>query len=671
MAVSVLATTWVGLSVAASSAQEALTVRAVSPRAGLLFTDSEPVDVRVAVSRAAGPVTVEYTVAESEGPWQESGRAELAQLDGGAGEKPLPLALPGRGLYHLELTARDANATAQAETWIAVVFTPSPPSPDSPWGIFHAPDGTRKDDPQRGRDLALSHRLLGASWSRLNFWAFSFGKVTVTEGPDPQVTADYSLWKDLARALRDEGISIMGEIAQCPRELSSRPDDTESKGDAGPIHNRVKPADYALWDQLMERVAADFREEIGVWEIWNEANLQETYWTGTVEDFAELVKHTSAALRRGNPDARIAAAGFVGGHAFADRLFELGMGRDIDILSVHYTDENPHWIEQWSVLLEKHNLDLPIWNTEERSEIPLRNLSSPIERSFKFIHVLIGYPDFRPLVRKDLTVLPAGIEFSVGAHCIGTAEFVGLSDKVPGWDTRLFRRGEETIVTFDRAPIAAFFTEVPSVTLELEPLRADPPTLTDAWGRSRELEIRDGRCEVALVSAPLFLNGCRTVEVVGVASQQAGPMVVAEAEKGRWSQAWGVSPKGNFSGGATLDIWSDEDPGDEGYWIEVDLDVPAGGPYELLFSGNGLSRLKAPRSLSPFTWSLDGGDEQVADDGLPTLPGYAALGEPPSLLGEVVLSEGKHTFRLELTGRRDVPDQRWALWVDAIVLRSK
>ena len=614
---------FVGLAIAAAG-QDGLAVRPVSPRAGLLFTDSEPVDVRVAVTGAAGPVKVEYKLAESEGPWQASGEVALEQLEAGAAEKRLPLELPGRGLYHLELTAKDNRGSAEAETWIAVVFTPDPPDPESPWGIFHAPDGARLDNPQRGRDLAQSHRLLGASWSRLNFWAFSFGQVTVTGGPEPTVTADYALWKELARALRNEGIFIMGEVAQCPRELSSRPDEDEVVGDAGPVYNRVKPADYALWDQLMERLAADFRDEIGVWEVWNEANLADRYWTGTVEDFAELVRHTSAALRRGNPDARIAAAGFVGGHDFADRLFELGMGEDIDILSVHYTDENPHWIKQWSDLLEKHGLDLPIWNTEERSEIPLRNLSGPIERSFKFIHVLIGYPDYRPLVRKDLTVLPAGIKFSVGAHCIGAAEFIGLSDEVPGWNTHLLQRGDETIAAFDRAPVA-----------------------------------------------PLFLNGCRSVEVVGVASERAGPMILAEAENGRWSGAWNVSPKGNFSGGATLDIWSDEDPGDEGHWVEVKLDVPADGTYELIFSGNGLSRLDEPRSLSPFSWSMDDGEEHVADAALPPVEGYAALGESPSLFGEVDLTEGRHTFRLKLTARRDQPDQHWALWVDAIVARPK
>jgi hypothetical protein len=648
------------------SAQETLTVRATSPRRGLLFTDSEPVDVSVTVGNATGPVRVEYSVSESEGPWQQIGHLRL----GDRATRRLPLTLPGRGLYRLVLTARDDRAAAEAETWIAVVFTPEAPDPASPWGIFYAPDGTSPDNPQRGRDLAVSHRLLGASWSRFNFWAFSFGEVTVTEGPNPRVMADYSLWKALARGLRDEGISILGEIAQCPRELSSRPNEAEQQGDAGPVYNRVRPADYALWDQLMEQVAADFREEIGVWEIWNEANLPDLYWTGTVEDFAELVRHTSAALRRGNPDARIAAAGFVGGHDFAARLLELGMGEDIDILSVHYTDEHPEWINQWSALLKQHSLDLPIWNTEERSEIPLRNLSGPVERSFKFIHVEIGYPDYRPLVRKDLTVLPAGVRFSVGAHCIGTAKFARVSDQVPGWETRFFQRGEETVVSFDRAGSGPFETGVPTVTLAVTPLIAGrAPTLTDTWGRSRRLPLRDGRCLAALVSAPAFLNGCRSVEVIDATSEGSGGLIVAEAEKGRWSPGWIALPKEGFSGGATLDLWSDGDPGEDGYWIEVDLDVPAEGRYEVIFSGNSLSRLKTPRSLSPFIWRLDGGEEHLADGALPALGEYLGLTESPTSLGEVTLTHGKHTFRLMLTDRREAPDQNWALWVDAIVLR--
>ena len=147
--------------------------------------------------------------------------------------------------------------------------------------------------------------------------------------------------------------------------------------------------------------------------------------------------------------------------------------------------------------------------------------------------MLIGYPDYRPLVRKDLTVLPAGIHFSVGAHCIGTAEFAGLSDRVPGWETRFFRRGDELIGTFERMAVAAFTADIPTVTLAVVPQDGYKPALTDAWGRSHELEIpATGVAKSTLTSTPLFLNGCREFEALDVASRQDEAMVVAEAEKG-------------------------------------------------------------------------------------------------------------------------------------------
>ena len=38
-------------------------------------------------------------------------------------------------------------------------------------------------------------------------------------------------------------------------------------------------------------------------------------------------------------------------------------------------------------------------------------------------------------------------------------------------------------------------------------------------------------------------------------------------------------------------------------------------------------------------------------------------------LGAVALMRGRHSFRLRLTGRRDQPDQNYALWFDAVALR--
>jgi len=646
-----------------------LTLRVVSPRAGLLFTDSEPVDVRARVAGGPGPTTVSYTVAESGGPWMAKGTLAFPAA---GGEKRLPLDLPGRGLYKLTLAATSGDAKAQAETWVAVVFTPPEPDPASPWGIFYTPHiWFNKGNANGARDAALSHRLLGASWSRLNFWAHSFEKVALAGG---KVKAEYPMWKSYARALRDQGISIFGEIAQCPRELSSRPDDTAVVGDAGPVWCRVKPRDYALWEQLIENLARDFRREIQVWEIWNEPNLPNRYWTGTLEDFATHIEHTSRAFRRGNPEARIAAGGFVHDIAFADRLFQLGMGRHIDILSVHYTDDRPDEIGRWRNLLAKHELELPIWNSEESSAIPLRNLASPIERSFKFIHVQIGYDSYRPLVRKDLTVLPAGIAFSVGAHCIGSAKCIGATDAVPGYDVLFFQRGEEVVGAFDRnqqtGSTRLFGPSALAATLVAEPLDGRKPAVTDTWGRSRPLEIRNGRASLPLADATVFVNGCRRLEVVESVAGAPTRIPVVEAESGRWSAGWSANAKAGFSGGRILELWKKEEPDAAGYWAQLTFRVPAAGRYELLFSGNSPARLAPPPSISPFVWRIDDRKPVAPHAALPVQQGVPGAPEGLSTLGTVDLKAGDHTFRLTLTGRRKQYDTCYAMWFDAIALRA-
>lgn len=653
---------------------EPLTVSVVSPRPGLLFTDSETPQVSVAVGNAPAEVRVEYSLHETDGPWETTGTVSVPVTDG-RGEAPLPLALPGRGLYPLTVKATCGEITAEASTSVAVVFTPPAPDPASPWGIFFSPPAWVKTETESDPAAAAqSHRLLGAAWSRLNFWAGSFGKITIAKRDGkPYVTGDYAngKWKQYAKALRAEGISIMGEIAQCPSALSSKEGDRLSDhGDAGEMQNRVKPRDYAEWDSLMENLARDFSEEIQYWEIWNEVNLVGGYWAGTQEELLELVQHTSAALKRGNPNAKVLGCGFVGGLDYADRMLELGMGKYIDILSVHYTDESPGIVEKWRELLDKHGLKIPIWNSEERSEAPLYNLSSEIQRSFKFMHIHTGYEAFRLLVNADYTARPPAIWYSVGAHCIGTAKAAGVSDAIPGCKTYLFQRGEEQILAISGHPLKSLLaTGAPTVAIAAEPLSAASPiTLTDRFGRSRPLHLTDGEASFVVDQSPLYVNGARIVRVVQVQQAPEAEGLVAEAEEGSCSGGWGRNPKSGFSGDKVLELWSDKDPGPEGYWAEVKLNVPRAGRYEVLFAGNSLTRLEPPRSLSPFVWSIDG-QQHVADKALPVATDIAGAPEGISLLGEVELTAGEHVFRLRLTAPRDTPDRHYALWFDAIALR--
>lgn len=664
-------------------AGEPAPVRFVSSSPGYCFTDSEKPDVRIRLegklaAAQPGVATVEFSISETDGPWKDTGKLTIPA---GKLEAPLPLKLPGRGLYRLAANVIAGTEKAKCETWIAVVFTPARPTAESPWGIFYTPPlWFDPKNPDGAHYAAVLHRLLGASWSRLNFWEYSFGKVTVQPGERDPLTADFSLWKSYASELRKEGIFIMGEIAQCPRVLSSRPDDvTKKDSDQLVAYSIAPPKEYALWDNLMEKVASEFAQDIQVWEVWNEPDLTGSYWLGTPEEYAELLEHTSHALRKGNPKTRIAAAGFAQSSSYADKLFSLGAGTNMDILSIHYTDQKPGAIDAYRNVMKKYNLNLPIWNTEEKSEVPLDNLANGVERIFKFIHVEVAYGGYRPLLNKDWTVKPSGILFSVGAHCIGTGKYAKRIDTIPGYHVYFFKRGDEIIGVLDSGQnfqgIKLFGSTPTAVRLTVEPLAVDQskegPRVTDTLGRTRPMALVNGHATLQLSSGMRFINGCQKLEVSGVEGQAGSPDgLVFEAETGRFSKGWRVSGKDRFSAGRVLELSSKDEPDADGYWAEVKLAVAKAGRYELCFSGNALTRLKTPRSLSPFMWNVDNGDKHVVDDALAVVEGVTGAPEGLAVLGVVELTAGEHTFRLVVDGRCEKPDQKYAFCFDAIGLRS-
>lgn len=657
-----------------TNSSQNLQVQIVSPHPDFLFTDQEQTDVRVSIIGKDGPVTVEYTVSKEKSTWHTAGQITVKQLKNGIAEQQLPLKLPGRGLYELSLTAHSGQETAHAKKWIGVVFQPAAPSEDSPWGMFCVPWTKAQCPTNTAQAMANNIRTIGASWVRFNFWVPTYDRVTVSED-GTTVTPEVTRAKEFIQALRNKGLFIMGEFAQMPWELSSKPDASGDYGDAGPLWARLKPRDYKLWDQFAEKMAAEFKNEITYWEIWNEADQPGNYWSGTTEEFAELIMHTSKALRKGNPKARVVISGFTtNSHSFVDKLLQLGVGKYVDVLSIHYTDGNRGAVEQWKLLLAKYNLKLPIWNTEDANPIPLNNRISGIEHTFKFIYVGYSsdYSGSGPILRNDLSITSAGIAYSVGAHCLGNAKFVSESTLVPDWTIAYFRRGREQIAAI-RPNIMTAGT--PKLTVTAKPLsKLVKPVLTDNLGNSIPLKLVNGKAFVTLNPqnySNWFINGCSKVEVTGVTMTE-NPMtpMVFEAENGRYNESrWRVSVDAGYSGGKFLDIWETREPDANGYFVEVPMHIKTGGTFEVLFAGDALTRLANPRSISSFLWSIDGGEEHIVNTPPPIKTCVTASGL--SSLGTVTLEAGQHKFLLRLHERRLVPDTYYALWFDAIVLQRK
>jgi hypothetical protein len=476
----------------------AFAVQMVSPRPARIFADDETADIRVRLSAApAGEVVVAYRIQETDGSWTAAGDMRLVVPPAGGAEQALPIAWPGRGLYQVSLEASAGAASAKAEGAVAIVF-PASTDRQSPWGLINVLFWPADASPEACRQAALAFKLMGAAWVRYCFWGASFDTLHIQEGDAPAVTADYPLSWNFARALHAAGIRVAGNIVQCPRALSSRSeDDSQIPGrDCGPMWCRVKPRDYRTWDRFMHWLAADLAGEIQMWEIWNEP--QDSYWSGTRDEFLELIEHTSASLRRGNPTARIAGCSFVQ-PALADELLAQGLGRHIDILTVHYVEEGRDAsLETWNALLAKHRLEIPIRNTEESSLVPLKHLAAGVPFA-KF--GAAGYDGFTPLIRAGDNLLPAAITYAAAAHCIGSGRFRS-SQSAKGRAVTFFDRGEETSAVFSPG-------EPCRVELAAKALAGVAMTLTDSLGRSRDLEPTAGVLGLELGGGWYFLNGAR------------------------------------------------------------------------------------------------------------------------------------------------------------------
>jgi len=102
-------------------------------------------------------------------------------------------------------------------------------------------------------------------------------------------------------------------------------------------HSSIKirvhpPKDFKKWAQICEHIIMHMNEgwanghHMGIeyWEIWNEADLGDKMWTGTVEQFAELYTVTATHLKNRFPNLKIGGCAFcTPKRPYVDEFFKL------------------------------------------------------------------------------------------------------------------------------------------------------------------------------------------------------------------------------------------------------------------------------------------------------------------------------------------------------------
>ena len=152
-------------------------------------------------------------------------------------------------------------------------------------------------------------------------------------GPD---APEWSSLDAVRASARRHHLQVLAQLSAVPGWNALCPPLTEKT-------YRCPPSDSRQWAQIVEQIAAR-APEIRFWEIINEAGLVNPgtgigeYFYGDAKEYARFLRVTSAALKRGNPKAKVVFTGVVEPYDtwLKTVLAEPGTVRAFDIANAHF-----------------------------------------------------------------------------------------------------------------------------------------------------------------------------------------------------------------------------------------------------------------------------------------------------------------------------------------------
>jgi len=182
--------------------------------------------------------------------------------------------------------------------------------------------------------------------------------------------ADQPEWASLdtvRAAARTHRLSVLGVLSGTPGWNARCPP-------GGELFYRCPPGDYGAWARMVEQIAAR-APEIRFWEVLNEANLvnpgsgRGEYFYGGPAEYARLLRVTSAAVRRGNPAAKVVFTSVYEPYAawLADVLAQPGTVASFDIANAHFrggVDKLGRMVTVARREFASHGFRGPLWVTE-------------------------------------------------------------------------------------------------------------------------------------------------------------------------------------------------------------------------------------------------------------------------------------------------------------------
>jgi Cellulase (glycosyl hydrolase family 5) len=216
----------------------------------------------------------------------------------------------------------------------------------SPAPSFHRVEiGLCEDYPKETRSLDVARGdLLLLKTNNIRVLRIAFPWDRIEEEPGKY---DWSFWDEFVRMATDDyGIRLIPYVCYTPRWNSPGNENN---------YWRQPPKDISRFADFMKVIATRYKGRIHSWELWNEPDNAE-YWEGTTQQFAELAKAGSKAVREVDPSAKIVLGGISWNVEFLRDLFVTHkISPFIDVVNTHnyYETWSPDPIENINIYISK------------------------------------------------------------------------------------------------------------------------------------------------------------------------------------------------------------------------------------------------------------------------------------------------------------------------------
>ncbi|ACZ43418.1 Carbohydrate-binding family 9 [Thermobaculum terrenum ATCC BAA-798] len=414
-----------------------------SDRVGNVFVDGEAAELTATVrdqGGQGGSYTLEYAIQNAYGQSVRQGSESLSLPPGGEVQRTVSVSPSAHGYYSASFELRaGTEVVASASTTLAIVAAPIEGTrPESPWGIGGggAFIGIRFGEQQARNSLELVHRANIAFTREEIFW----------ESVEPrQGEFHWEVFDPSVEEAHRQGVLIMGLLDyfapwSVPYGYGGQEGevdfDTAVRNYANYVYQTVSR--YKPGGVLAQQEGWSDGYGIRYWEVWNEPP---TFWFGTAEQFGQLVRAASEAIRSADPQATVVVSS--GGPEFDQTVIEVAGIEAYDALAIHLYP-GPTSPEAGSFVrsvrdtrdfLDRHGgQDVAIWITEmgwdttggvsewEQASYIVRasvqTLAAGSERNFIFTFNYGSEPPGWGIVHPDLTPKISYVAYSTLTHLL-------------------------------------------------------------------------------------------------------------------------------------------------------------------------------------------------------------------------------------------------------------